>query len=202
MMLSGPLMFPAQGGSTVPQKDALFSAPAEVSPGVFLPHSRYEATVKIEGYDVRFVVNITSGSAECESFTIAKTHGSKSRPITGEVLRSLPIAAWLHRSMEMTGAPFTIVEGERTPMPTQTMIERQHRQPKSVLLPTVVEAYRRAVADPKTAHSPTQAVADQLGYARGHISRLLSQARQTDPPMLGPAVAGRSGELRNGKSKS
>jgi hypothetical protein len=80
-------------------------------------------------------------------------------------------------------------------IPTQAaMEERKKRQPRAEVLPQVVAAYRQALANPSTRSHPTQAVADRMNYARGYVSRLLSEARKMDPPLLGPARPGQAGE--------
>lgn len=55
----------------------------------------------------------------------------------------------------------------------------------------VVDLYREAVAVGDW--HPTKTVAEGLGYSRGHISRLLSQARREG--LLGPAHRGVAGEF-------
>lgn len=167
--------------------------PAEISPGIFLPHTRYEATMIYGKFKVVLTVRISGGRPMCESMTVSSRDG-KPR-VTGTTLRDIPLSALLQQSIEGIGFPYSIKDERQVPIGTQTMIDRGKRQPKSVILPMVVDAYREACADPATMNAPTEAVAKRLNYARGHISRLLSEARKTDPPMLGPAQRGKAGEM-------
>ena len=175
---------------------SIVSSPAdtdefEVAPGLFIAHTRWNSQINHRGFMVKFTVRITATGPICESITIEPTREMKDGNVTGEVLRSLPIAAWLTRTIELA-FPYVKDGDKRVQVATQQLVDRRTRQPKSKLLPTVVEAYRRAVADPRTSRAPTAAVAKELGYQRGHISRLLSQARAEG--LLGPAKPGRSGE--------
>jgi hypothetical protein len=75
------------------------------------------------------------------------------------------------------------------------------RKPRSETLPLVVEEYRKALHDPDPAvrNAPTQTVADRLGFKRGHVSRLLSAARQEG--LLGAASPGVAGETPEGEDQ-
>ena len=61
----------------------------------------------------------------------------------------------------------------------------------------VAEAYRKALRsdDPGKYRRPTEAAAEALGYSRGHISRMLTQARRDGMPEIGPMRAPRAHEL-------
>ena len=74
-------------------------------------------------------------------------------------------------------------------------LEARHRRPQAETLPRVAAAYRRALASDEEGEreAPTQFVADQLGYSRGHASRLVSDARKQG--LLGPTSPGRAGEV-------
>jgi hypothetical protein len=61
-----------------------------------------------------------------------------------------------------------------------------------VPLGSVAREYRRALANPQTRRRATQTVANKLGYERGHITRLLTEARKLG--LLGPARRGQAGE--------
>lgn len=64
------------------------------------------------------------------------------------------------------------------------------------LIQEVVDAYREALVsgDP----SPRKTLAERFSYSNEHIGRLLTQARRSRngrPPLLGPARAGKAGEV-------
>lgn len=131
-------------------------------------------------------------------------------PVTGTVLRSLPLDAYVALAREALG-PLSYI----TPAPVVTQVgDRQmmqwrgssrgeraklaqaqdghHRGPDR--LPEVVAAYRQAMAE--GAHDPTATAARRLHYSRGHVSKLLSKARKPERALLGPARGrGRSGEV-------
>jgi hypothetical protein len=175
---------------------ALDEVPAEIADGVFMPFSRYEGTTYIDAFEVKFSVRIVKRQAVCDSLNIRSLDGS---PVTAVVLRKIPVAAMVSSSIVKMGTPFVLDDGKRVPVATQRAVdaragERAKRTSREQVLPQVVQAYRAALANPSTRNSATQAVANQLGYQRGYISRLLSEARKMDPPLLGPAQKGKSGE--------
>lgn len=169
--------------------------PAEIADGMYLPFTRYEGFTTLGPLKVTIHVKIVNRRPICERLEVESRDGT---PVTASSLRDIPVAAMIRKSLEMF-EPFRLEGGRRVPVPAQRTVdtlanERQGRKSRDELLPRVVEAYRAALASPLTRDRATQAVADQLGYQRGYISRLLSDARKMDPPLLGPAKRGKSGE--------
>lgn len=163
--------------------------PAEVAEGVYLPFSEVTADARFGDYNLRVGMRIIDRKPVCELFQVAAIPGGpKVSPTT---LREIPLAAVLERMLTDLGFPYRLVDGEQISVPTPTVVEeRASRQPRSTVLPQVVEAYRDAIA--RGSNSPTADVARQLNYARGYVSRLLSDARKAG--MLGAARPGVSGE--------
>lgn len=71
---------------------------------------------------------------------------------------------------------------------------RQSRQSQDEILRRVVGAYLAALKDPEQKHRATAFVAEQLGYSRAHVGRLLVKARRPPHSLLGPAHKGRTGQ--------
>jgi hypothetical protein len=80
--------------------------------------------------------------------------------------------------------------------------EAAQRTRRTLTPQQVAEAYREALGsrDPDVRRQPTEATAARLGYSRGHISRMLTQARRKGLPGLGdmrpPRASSRSGPAR------
>jgi hypothetical protein len=177
----------------------LDNSPAEIAAGIFVPHTRYEVEATVNGCKVTARVRIVNREPICESLTISSVRNGS--PVTASSLRTIPLAGMIRYSLSAVGGfPFSLDGEKRVPIKTQESIEardaesRPKRTPRSDVLPRVVEEYKKALANPSTRDSATQTVANHLHYQRGYVSRLLSEARRTDPPMLGPAKAGKSGE--------
>lgn len=176
--------------------DTLDSTPTPIAEGVYLPFTRYKGTTTLGPYEVTITAAIKDRQVTCQELTVKSRDGS---PITATSLREIPVAAMLNMSINMFSPYRVDEEGNQVPVQAQSAVdaraaERGKRTPREEVLPKVVEAYRAALANPRTRDRATQAVADQLGYQRGYISRLLSDARKMDPPLLGPAKRGKSGE--------
>ena len=170
--------------------------PAEIAEGVYLPFTRYKGKTTLGAFEVAITVKIESRQPICESLTITTRDGT---PVNAKALRDIPVSELVRSSIDKIGFPFRYEGKKRVKVPTQAAVnkrtvERAKRNPRAEVLPRVVEAYRQALANLDTRDSATQTVADQLHYQRGYVSRLLSEARKMDPPLLGPAKPGRSGE--------
>lgn len=168
--------------------------PAEIGPGVFLPQTRYRATLMTDDLEITIEVEVVAGETECRSLNLKARPSGRPAKISSGVLRAIPLGTYLTWTLEAAGFPFSVVDGEEVQISTQAAINSRKRRPQSELLPIVVNAYREALADRSAAirAAPTQHVADVLHYERGHISRLLSEARKQG--LLGPAKVGRPGE--------
>ena len=134
--------------------------------------------------------------------------------VTGELLRSIPIDAYVKRIKEYLldasakSAPYIVAEVGGTvdtvflEPPSVEQVNRAIREgrkrvPASELLPQMVALYREALGDPEHQHAPVDWVARQLGYSKGHVARQLVQARKVG--LLGPAEPGRAGESRSSR---
>ncbi|MEU8252208.1 hypothetical protein [Nonomuraea sp. NPDC048916] len=169
---------------------------AEIVPGISIPFTSYTSEVHdiSSPYRLTLKIEVRDGAPECRQFVI--TADADAPPITGVVLRSIPLATYVETTLEK-------ITNRRGDALEELRAERgRRRQPKSDVLPRVVEAYRLALADPDPVvrKAPTQAVADRLHYQRGHVSRLLSEARRLG--MLGPARRGRAGEAKTNRKES
>jgi hypothetical protein len=170
----------------------------EIAGGIFLPWQRYVSKVDDPEfpYEVVAVVEIEDGQPHCRELRLRAVDGGP--PITGSALRSIPLASYLERTLELQWLPYRKQAGtDCVELATSRDVKegRRTRRPKDEVLPKVIEEYRRALADPDPAvrRAPTQAVADRLHYERGHVSRLLSEARKLG--LLGSARRGRPGEV-------
>lgn len=163
--------------------------------------TRYRSTMNSDPLKITVEVEIVDGQPECRSLKVESLHKGAPLTITGATLRGIPLASYLNASLEGTGFPFSVSGEERTAVSTTEMISKRKRRPKSEVLPQVVDAYRRALVDkdPSIRAAPTQHVANELHYERGHISRILSEARKQG--LLGPARPGRPGESLDRKQE-
>jgi hypothetical protein len=173
----------------------------ELAAGIFLPHRQYVAEVHDPGLPYQLVakVEIKNGQPECRELILRAPEGGPA--ITGLALRSITLASYLERSLDAQFPKYRKTEPDEQGINAQLVSdrevtsERRRRQSIEELLPKVVAEYHRALGDedPSVRHAPTQAVADRLHYQRGHVSRLLSEARKRG--MLGKARPGRPGEV-------
>ena len=163
--------------------------PAEVAGGVFLPYSEITARVTWGDFVLELTVRIVNRKPVCDVLKISARDGGPR--VTAAALREIPLAAVQDRMLEGLGFPYRVIKGENVEIPTNSMIEaRAKKESRTIVLPRIVEAYRDAIARGST--SPTLDVATQLHYARGYVSRMLSEARREG--LLGPARPGVAGE--------
>jgi hypothetical protein len=175
--------------------EALDDIVTEVADSIYLPFSRTRSRMRFGDYTVELVIRIADRRPECESFRVNASH--EGTAVTAAALRTIPLASLVEQAFVGIGFPFRFDGDKRVPVTTQSVIDGPRSSPREsrdTLLPKVVDAYREALADPNTRSAPTQAVADRLHFARGYVSRLLSEARRMNPPLLGPASAGKPGE--------
>ncbi len=71
---------------------------------------------------------------------------------------------------------------------------RRRRHSPDEIVRRVASAYLAALKDPERKHRATAVVAEQFGYSRAHVGRLLVRARRPPYNLLGPACKGRAGE--------
>ena len=177
--------------------------------------NRFSVVIDDPGSDylVTMVIAASSGRLVAEEVTAAARPGGP--PVTATGLRTVTVDAYLagvrRELMKLEGGLLVMrrqVDGNLTtwsgvaPGDWGRFEERQRRRRSTVdALPLVAELYKKALEslDSDVAAAPTQYVADTLHYSRGHVSRLLSQAR--DAGLLGPAPVGRAGELTTMNAK-
>lgn len=110
-------------------------------------------------------------------------------PITSRTLRQLPLGTYLRLIFEDLKAnhPYFVHSASRTGPPgslspaTAANIEAARvNMKKSDLLPAAAAAYNRGQSDPdpKRRRRAIELAAIELGYSRGHTSRLISEARR------------------------
>ncbi|GGF11333.1 hypothetical protein [Subtercola lobariae] len=172
--------------------EALDDTPAEVAHGIFLPHTRAKVTTKFKGYDLEVIVRIEDRQPVCDLLSIKASRGGPS--VTATTLREIPVASIIEQTLAgVFGYPFRFDGDERVEVATQSLVnERASREPRRVLMPRVVAAYREALANEATRSKPIVAVAQRLNYQPGYISRLVSEARKEG--LLGAASPGMAGE--------
>jgi hypothetical protein len=153
---------------------------------------------------IELAIGVADGDAFCQQVLVTRhtlADGRVTPPITGTLLRSLPIATYVELALDQVSEFHAWERPDDSGQPQRVQTARPEgfhepgqRRTKSELLPVVVAEYRRALSDPNplVRRQPTEAVAERLNYARGHISRLLTEARQRG--MLGAARRGKAGE--------
>jgi hypothetical protein len=159
--------------------------------------------IPLKAYLERTLDEVTLKEVDAEDMILA-IKKAKGSTVADEVAKILTpseseIAAVRRRHPNATpeDAPVQVVR-KATP---EEVREARRRRPRSETLPLVVEEYRKALDDPDPAvrRAPTQAVADRLGFKRGHVSRLLSAARTEG--LLGAASPGVAGEAPEGEDE-
>ena len=150
-------------------------------------------------YDLTMTVGAHNEMLACESFTITKRPGGPA--VTSTDIRRVTIDTYLarirweleayhgggmlvqpvRRTSQMISFDFPPARGR-----LQAFEHGQRRGKGSLTTTQVAELYREALRSPREISSrPTEWVAEQLGYSRGHISRILTQARREGLPGLG-----------------
>ena len=116
--------------------------------------------------------------------------------ITGTLLRRLPLDGYVRLVLERSDLLREQGNGTSKPLsrPARDRALRPNARRRDAhgVLQDVAVAYRTALASPATRDRPTEAAAEALGYSRGHVSRLVTRARQAG--LLGAAHQGRGGE--------
>jgi hypothetical protein len=200
----------------------------EIGGGLVTRYTGFVAKFRDPGlpYTLTIKAGVYKGAAHCTGLYIEADSGAP--PITGTLLRDLPIKGYLDRALlnltpmmpttwdailrgwgsEMEPAAFARLQESLNQIHAVDHLSgvelydlvtadeaadaRRRQRPRSELLPIVVNEYRRALSNPQTRRRATQTVADKLGYERGHITRLLTEARKLG--LLGPARRGQAGE--------
>lgn len=158
-------------------------------------------------YLLSFEIAAKDGRLVAESLTV--TSRPKCPPVDSKTLRSIPVETYLARVREEAvrhGGLLMPVRSrsERavrmgwvaTPDESSRLEQAQgRRRPHQEVLEAVVEAYNEAISHFETRERATVEVAERLGYSRGHVSRLLTEARRPEIGLLGPARRGVAGEL-------
>lgn len=176
-------------------------------------------TVEVEDpavpYDLHLTVGARDGWLACEVVTVKARAGGPA--VTSLSIRHVALGVYVQRIREelqlYMGALLLMVETERTenvvhfepPMhpeewDTFNLAQVRRAARAATLTPEMAaEAYREALAspDPEQNKRPTAAAAEKLGVSRGHISRLVSQARREGSPGLGPSRAPRRKEAED-----
>jgi hypothetical protein len=167
-----------------------------------------EFTAEVVDPRIPYVIKITVGAFEgrliAESVEIGRQPNGP--PVTGTALRSIPVETYLVEIRRRAARghaglilPRVVEEGSVSwrlgaTVEEAARLESAHSKRRSTdeTLRSVVNTYRAALADPDLARRPTEATAEQLGYTRGHVSKVLTNARKLG--LLGEAEAGRAGE--------
>jgi len=170
-------------------------------------------TAKIEDpavpYNVTMAIVAFEGRLVCDAVTVARKGNGPI--VTGTTLRSTVLDSYLSRVREtlglFDGGFLVLKERERTPTSVSysgvrsdewATFESTQGRDRPIEVAEVANLYREALGSPdsKINRAPTAAVARRLGVHRGHAARLVSRARQEG--LLGPARAGRAGEIEAG----
>lgn len=160
-------------------------------------------------YRLAMTVDAREHQLVCVGLELAS--GEDGPPVTSTMIRVLSVESYLRlvrKKLRSAAGAFLIgkvsvldsgdMAFDFPPTPGEWKgLESAHRQRRHTadLLPIVAEAYRKALGDydPDEDGGPTAAVARRLGYSRGHVSRLVTEARKQG--LLGPAHPGRAGEI-------
>lgn len=167
----------------------IFTVTATTEPGES-PGLEVELGVAVDDY----------GHAVCGELQVAAA--ALSEPITGEVLRTIPIRQLIHEAVAAAASKITEtlpdgdqVLGPLTPADRESLDKGLGRRPRrgspitEATLRDVASRYKAAVEAGKP---PTQAVARELNIARSTAARWVAAARKRG--FLGAAMRGKGGE--------
>jgi hypothetical protein len=157
-------------------------------------------------HDITIIVGAHDGWLACEAVMVRETPDGP--PVTGVTLRSVLLGLYMQRIREELadhlGGALIMKETGRTdrtvsfdlPVSEQDwegLDIAQLRRATRLTPELAAEAYKEALAsaDPEQNQRPTAAAAEKLGASRGHISRLLTEARRAGIEGLGPGRAPR-----------
>lgn len=163
-------------------------------------------------YDITMTVGARDGWLVCEAVTVSGAPDGP--PVSGASMRSLALSLYMQRIREELGQALGggLIQREagRTehtvtwdlPVDAADWDALDFAQMRRAVHATKIttqmaaDAYLAALAspDPEQNRRPTAAAAEKLGASRGHISRLLTQARREGLPGLGPSRAPRAGK--------
>ena len=150
-------------------------------------------------YDLTMTVCAHDGVLACESFTV--TRRERGPVVTTTGTRTPVIDSYLLRARQELERAYdgvllfhpgpvtatTVSFDPPSPAQVDAFEHAQRNRPGTLTTAQVAAAYRTALrsGDPGISRRPTAAAAGRLGYSRGHISRMLSQARREGLPGLG-----------------
>jgi len=156
-------------------------------------------------YLITLTVAARAGWLACESVTMAERPGGPA--VTAMALRSMTLSLYIQRVREDLGeyaggflitkevarTEDTVIFEAASESEWDALDFAQRRRSAQLTTELVAACYREALASPDPAQNrrPTAAVAERLNASRGHISRLLTQARREGLPGLGPSRAPR-----------
>lgn len=164
--------------------------------------NRFTADITDPGspHDVTIVVAARDGWLACEALTIRARSGGE--PVTGVTLRSVLLGLYMQRVrtelVRALGGMLIVKKEEHRAYITYGMPANpaeweqfdiaQLRRATRLTPELAAEAYREALAspDPDQRGRPTVAAAEKLGVSRGHVSRLITEARKKGIEGLGP----------------
>lgn len=157
-------------------------------------------------YEITMSVRARDGWLACERVELSEQPGGPA--INGAAVRGITLSLYLQRIRQELGqaAGFGLIlkevsRTERTvgfDLPLLVLGDeleafnfgqmRRAVHATKITPEMAAEAYLEALAspDPEQNRRPTAAAADKLGASRGHISRLISEARKNGIPGLGP----------------
>jgi hypothetical protein len=162
-------------------------------------------TVDIEDpavpYDIEMTVFALDEMLACEYIGMTRREGGP--VVTSTSIRLLTVDSYLIRARQelerhvREGVPLLLklsfdnpamIAYEEPGSAEVTAFREGQRRNGRLTSLEVAEAYREALRsdDPDKSRRPTEAAAAALGYSRGHISRMLTQARREGLPGLGP----------------
>ena len=156
-------------------------------------------------YEISMTVGAHDGWLAVETVTVSGTTDGPA--VSGAAMRSLALSLYMQRIREELGKgslllarlagrtertvsfdfPLFLAAEDRERLDFAQMRRAVHAT--KITTQMAAEAYLAALAspDPGQNRRPTAAAAEKLGASRGHISRLLTQARREGLPGLGPS---------------
>ena len=195
------VIYPGNMGSGKPEQGG-----GQLAGGLTLMN-RFRADIEDPAvpYLITLTVAARGGWLACESVTITERPGGPA--VTAMALRSMTLSLYIQRVREelgeYAGGALITKESGRTENtisfepPSEAewnaLDFAQRRRSAQLTTDLVAAYYREALASPNPEQNrrPTAAVAERLNASRGHISRLLTQARREGLPGLGPTRAPR-----------
>lgn len=141
----------------------------EIAPDLVLSTPLLIDVIDWEGYDLLLRLELVDGRYRCRELRVIQRDGGPE--VTGETLRSVPVATFMRKSGAAAAYP-------------KSLREMAKQGPTREVLDWVARVYRLAYA---VGDAPKQQIAEKFGIAPSTAGRWIQRARRPEYGFLSPA---------------